>query len=155
MVIKDFTSGGIKLKTHMTQEQRDLLLKDLSMRLPYGIKVQYENEIFDLEYVCPMYEEVKLDNHETWTLDISEVKPYLFPLSSMTEEQWNNAPRVNLTEFTFESLKCGCFTLASYTCENDLYDLVEFINWLLENHFDIYGLIPMGLANDATDKGIY
>jgi hypothetical protein len=86
---------------------------------------------------------------------VEDIKLYLFPLSSITEEQWNNAPRVNLTNFTFESLKCGCFTLASYTCENNLHALLEFINWLLENHFDIYGLIPKDLAIDATGLGIY
>ena len=71
----------------MTQEQKDILIKDLCSRLPYGVKVLYENEIFDVEYVCPMYEEVKLDTYETWTIDVSDIKPYLFPLSSMTEEQ--------------------------------------------------------------------
>lgn len=148
----------------MTQDQKDLLIKDLCSRLSHGVKckiletnevkilgsIQYdgENTLFDfwedsrkIQYVYQLY--------------LSEFKPCLFPLSSMTEEQWNNAPRVNLTEFTFESLKCGCFTLASYTCENDLYDLVEFINWLIENHFDIYGLIPMGLADDATGLNVY
>lgn len=141
----------------MTQKQKDLLLKDLCVRLPYGVEVEYNsincevllidkyNEELTIR-VCPGYSPiVKLEN----------VKSYLYPLSNMTEEQWNNAPRVNLTEFTFESLKCGCFTLASYTCENDLHDLVEFINWLIENHFDIYGLIPMKLAIDATGLNIY
>ena len=71
----------------MTQNEKDLLIKDLCARLPYGVKVEYENEIFDVEYVCSMYEEVKLDIPETWTIDVSEVKPYLFPMSSMTEEQ--------------------------------------------------------------------
>ena len=126
----------------MTQEQKDLLLKDLCSRLPYGVKVEYENEIFDVEYVCPMYEEVKLDNHETWTINIDEVKPYLFPLSSMTEEQqseYHNNCDVGLTEWG-----------------NELYyDCTESFDWLLKNKFDIYGLIPMGLANDATDKNIY
>ena len=71
----------------MIQEEIDLLLQDICSRLPYGVKVEYENEIFDVEYVSPMYEEVKLDIPETWTIGVSEVKPYLFPLSSMTEEQ--------------------------------------------------------------------
>lgn len=72
----------------MTQEQKDLLLKDLCARLPYGVKVEYENETFDVEHVCPMYEEVKLDIPETWTIDVSEVKPYLFPMSNMTDEDY-------------------------------------------------------------------
>lgn len=130
----------------MTQEQRDLLLKELCAKLPFGIKVQYENEIFDLKYVCPMYEEVKLDNHETWTLGVDEIKPYLFPLSSMTEEQhkefydkycWNDGGD------NFEMDSCSHY-----------YALGKF-DWLDKNHFDYRGLIPMGLAIDATGLNIY
>lgn len=148
----------------MTQEQKDLLIKDLCSRLTHGVKCKIleNNEVKILGSIQYDGENTLFDFWEDdqkiqygYQLYLSEFKPCLFPLSSMTEEQWNNAPRVNLTEFTFESLKCGCFTLASYTCENDLYDLVEFINWLIENHFDIYGLIPMGLADDATELNIY
>ena len=73
----------------MTQD-KELLLKDLCARLPYGVKVEYKNEIFDVEHVSPMYEEVKLDTYETWTVGVSDIKPYLFPLSrlnSLTDEQ--------------------------------------------------------------------
>ena len=72
----------------MTQSDKDLLLKELCSRLPYGVKVLYENKVFGVEYVSPMYEEIKLDIPETWTIDIDEVKPYLFPMSSITEEQF-------------------------------------------------------------------
>ena len=140
----------------MTQEHKELLIKDLCARLPYFIKVQIKNEIVVLDSICDddgYHFNFIGDDREG--VNIEQIKPYLFPLSSMTEEQWNNAPRVNLTNFTFESLACGCFTLASYTCENNLHDLVEFINWLIKNHFDIYGLIPKGLAIDATGLNIY
>lgn len=113
----------------MTQGDKDLLIKDLCARLPYGIKVLYENEIFEVEHICPMYEEVKLDNHETWTIGIDEVKPYLFPLSSMTEEQ----------DKEFMNIQIG-------------YPSVDFYN---KYHFDYRGLIPMGLAIDATGLNIY
>ena len=132
----------------MKQEEKDLLLKDLSMRLPYGVKVQYENEIFDVEYVCPMYGEIKLDNHETWTLGIDEVKPYLFPFSSMTEEQ-----KKELNDITNLDIE-----IAISNIKNDTPNYVtglNRLNWLLKNHFDIYDIIPMGLANDATGKNIY
>ena len=125
----------------MTQEHKDLLLKDLCARLPYGVKVLYENEIFELEYVCPMYEEVKLDNHETWTIGVDEVKPYLFPLSSMTEEQDK--------EFALLQTSAGKEGfLYAWNCAN-------MMKWLIENHFDYNGLIPKGLANDATGLNIY
>lgn len=137
----------------MKQEDKELLLKDLCARSPYGVKIFVNDNVEILDGVHMLD---KVAWYDGWCAsDIEEVKPYLFPLSSMTEEQWNDAPSVNLTDFTFESLKCGCFTLASYTCENKLYHLLEFINWLIENHFDINGLIPMGLANDATGLNIY
>lgn len=113
----------------MTQEQKDLLVKDLCARLPYGVKVLYENEIFDVEYVSPMYEEIKLDIPETWTIDISEVKPYLFPISSMTDEQ----------DKEFMNIQIG----------------YPSVDWFDKNHFDYRGLIEMELAIDATGLNIY
>lgn len=125
----------------MTQNEKDLLIKDLCTRLPYGIKVEYENEIFDVEHVCPMYEEVKLDIPETWTIDVSEVKPYLFPMSNMTEEQDK--------EYALLQTSPGK--------EGFLYvwNCATMMKWLIENRFDYNGLIPKGLANDATGKNIY
>lgn len=138
----------------MTQEQKDILLKDLCARLPYGVKVEYENKIFDVEYVCPMYEEVKLDIPETWTIDVSEVKPYLFPLSSITEEQKNELREM---EWSFDnSTICNiieCF--GTYRAYVDHSCCSELIYWFIKNHFDYRGLIPMGLANDATGLNIY
>ena len=141
----------------MTQKDKELLLKDLCSRLLYGVILKTDN-VFPQKLEGISFDK---DTFVVWvsdggfTLDYMDCKPYLFPFSSMTEEQWNNAPRVNLTNFTFESLKCGCFTIASYTCENDLHDLITFVNWLIKNHFDVNNLIPMGLAIDATGLNIY
>ena len=137
----------------MKQEEKDLLLKDLCARLPYGVKVEYENEIFNVEHVCPMYEEVKLDIPETWTIDVSEVKPYLFPLSSMTEEQQEE----------FDRIYADDMQVVAYNLKNILdgkpYETnlghYRHIDWLNANHFDYRGLIPKGLAIDATGKNIY
>lgn len=143
----------------MKQEDKDLLLKDLCARLPYDIKCKIE--MWKGYDVCTIYNINSIgyveivEDSDTNGVNIERIKPYLFPLSSMTEEQWINAPSVNLTNFTFESFKCGCFTIASYTCDNDLHDLLEFINWLIENHFDVNGLIEKGLAIDATELNIY
>ena len=127
----------------MTQEQKDILLKDLCARLPYGVKVEYENKIFDVEYVCPMYEEIKLDIPETWTIDVSEVKPYLFPLSSMKEEQYDQL-------YIDSRVKNDSVDILD-ALANDM----DAIEYLLKNNFDIHGLIPIGLANDATGLNIY
>lgn len=123
----------------MKQEDKDLLLKDLCARLPYGVKVLYENEIFEIEYVCPMYEEVKLNNHVNWTIGIDEVKPYLFPLSSMTLEQSK----------IYHELIGGMFETSALINFEVLEDFFH------KNHFDYRGLIPMGLAIDATNLNIY
>lgn len=137
----------------MTPEQKDLLLKDLCARLPYGVKIAVDNEVEILEGVSALDAYVEYDS--LFSSDIEDIKPYLFPMSSMTEEQWIDTPYANLNKFTFDSFKCGCSILAFETYEVNLSYVVEFINWCYKNHFDIYGLIPMGLAIDATGLNIY
>ena len=125
----------------MTQEElynlKNLLLRDLCARLPYGVKVQYMNNIFVIDYVSS-YEEVKLDIPDNWTVGVSEVKPYLFPLSSMTEKQKKEY---------------------QYITERWMYDpsysISDSTDWLNKNHFDYRGLIEKGLAIDATGLNIY
>lgn len=120
----------------MTQEDKQLLLKDICARLPYDVKVKFGDNpnIFDLEYrikFAAMYgDSDKLED----ILDITNIKPYLFPLSSMTEEQ-----KIDLTKFVANGIMD----------ENIVYD------WYNKNHFDYRGLIPRGLANDATGLNIY
>ena len=140
----------------MTQKVKDLLLKDLCARLPYGVKVEYKNEIFDVEHVSSMYEEVKLDTYETWTVDVSDVKPYLFPLSSITEEQRNDISKL-LIETQNEYSPYGELNMKG--CDNLFICTVKqanvFINYCLTYHLDINGLIEKGLAIDATGLNIY
>ena len=137
----------------MTKEQKDLLLKDLCSRLPYGVKIHAEYIDTDV-YVEKVGVLSMIDSDDTviaFTCDdancynyvaIHEVKPYLLPLSSMTGEQRK--------EYT--SLLDHIMTI-----EGDVCDVctVESINWLLENHFDVNNLIPLGLAKDATGLNIY
>ena len=133
----------------MTQQEKDLLLKDLCGRLPYGVKVEYENEVFDVEYVCPMYEEVKLDIPETWTIDVLDIKPYLFPLSSMTEEEKKEYYNLCIEEER-EQIEFGEWITRVY-----YHNTIESIDWLNKNHFDYRGLIEKGLAIDATRQNVY
>ena len=128
----------------MTQEEKDLLLKDLCARLPYGIKIS--KVIGDLVSEPRLIRSINLNNiivedgeFEDGTPDIDvwnyeDIKPYLFPLSSMTAKQ--------RTSYNF--LKNSAYA-----------NPIKFINWCYKNHFDINNLIPMGLANDATNKNIY
>ena len=141
----------------MTQEQKDLLLKDLCVRLPYFTKVQIENEIVVLDSICDddgYHFNFIGDDREG--VNIENIKPYLFPLSSMTNELWDKEfMGYGITEFTRDSFKYGCETLEFNNGNPHLSSMVSFINQLIKNHFDIYGLIPMGLANDATGLNIY
>lgn len=118
----------------MKQNEKDLLLKDLSARLPYGVKVQ-------TTYINPQTKERKdIGTDVLSTIEISllidgyyELKPYLFPLESMTEEQ--------------KEEYYGTFSLSG-----DISGSVDFYN---KHHLDWRGLIPMGLAIDAAGKNIY
>lgn len=133
----------------MTQENKDLLLKDLCMRFPYFTKVQINNEIVVLDSICDddgYHFNFIGDNREG--VNIENIKPYLFPFSSMTEEQ-----KKELSEIIDLEVEVAISHIKNGT--PNLTTGITRLNWLLENHFDIYGLIPMGLAEDATGKNIY
>ena len=139
----------------MTEEDKELLLRDLCARVPYGVKVQYMNNIFVIDYVSS-YEEVKLDVPDNYTVGVSEVKPYLFPLSSLTEEQRNNISKL-LIDTQNEFSPYGELNMKG--CDNLFICAVKqsnaLINYCLTNHLDINGLIEKGLALDATGLNIY
>ena len=142
----------------MKQEDRQILLKDLCARLPYGVKVQYMNNIFVIDYVSPMYGEAKLDTSDNWTVGVSEVKPYLFPFSSITDEQKSELNKKFTVQFSGNDVYSIHYHSEGYwdtDLELDLQDWLWFINWCYKNHFDIYGLISMGLALDATGLNVY
>lgn len=130
----------------MTQEQKDLLLKDLCARLPYKTKIQLTeysdltgeklpNKIKILDYCM-------LGRVQAYCKGFrkDEIKPYLFPLSSMTEEQ-----KKEYAHILVMSSNLACSQLIGETTQD----------WFNKNHFDYRGLIPMGLANDATGLNIY
>ena len=131
----------------MTQEDKELLIKDLCSRLSYGVKVKLGDNpnIFDLEYrikFAVMYgDSDKLED----ILDITNIKPYLFPLSSMTDEQKKELDDT-LISLSLKSLSDEISSEVIATYEIDFYN---------KNHFDYRGLIPKGLAIDATGKNIY
>ena len=138
----------------MTQEDKQLLLKDLCARLPYGVKVLYNNEVFSIEYISPIYEEVKLDTSDNWTIGISDIKPYLFPLSSMTSEQLFEVQEImGKNEIEIED---GFFNIIDSSRNTITYlEILAVLEWFYKNHFDINGLIEKWLAIDATGLNIY
>lgn len=157
----------------MTQEENDLLLKDLCERLPYGVLIQ-EKCLEDDKMFLPDEETDKLININVSDgilmtnggsfYHIDEIKPYLFPLSSMAEEQkeqyYTLADDVTIKpgKDSHFGIKIHCIKLGiSDNPHEGLWDSINLdaINWLLKNKFDIYGLIPMGLAIDATELDVY
>ena len=125
----------------MTQEDRELLLRDLCARLPYGVIVLTPNgsgHVCEINFTIFGYElGVNINPIIRDTFSINDVKPYLFPLSSMTEEQEEEYNNLN-------SYELGCFPHTE-----------EALDYLIKNHFDYRDLIPMGLAFDATGLNIY
>ena len=135
----------------MTQENKDLLLKDLCARLPYGVKVQrysYEDDVETIETLREIDSDGCMSTLECETLKYI-AKPYLFPLSSMTEEQLYNNPIGFSQMLTIKADR----DWENITINRRAYYKLE--DWFNKNHFDYRGLIPMGLANDATGLNIY
>ena len=141
----------------MKQEDKELLFRDLCARVPYGVKVQYMNNIFVIDYVSS-YEEVELDIPDNWTVGVSEVKHYLFPLSSITDEQKSELNKKFNVQFSGNDIYSIHYHSEGYwdtDLELDLQDWLWFINWCYKNHFDVNNLIEKGLALDATGLNIY
>lgn len=136
----------------MTQSDKDLLLKDLCSRLPYGVKGEKYTIRMDGEFV-PLIDVETIIAEDIITLNGCPgymIRPYLFPLSSMTEEQKNDCP-IGETNLNIIKDNIGCYGIIEIPWRLSFL----FIDWCNKNHFDYRGLIPLGLANDATNLNIY
>ncbi len=126
----------------MTQEEKDLLLKDLCGRLPYGVKINTKDGDCDLTgFVCgKIY--VKYPEAEIIVdRPLEDINPYLYPLSSMAEEQE--------CEYNHLLMDVGM------NLSEGIDDTYKQIDWLNAHHFDYRGLIENGLAIDATGLNIH
>jgi hypothetical protein len=144
----------------MTREEKDLLLKDLCARLPYGVKVRDElgriNKLVigNADLIRLYYNDFSLYSEKKLSL------PYLFPLSSLTEEQLKEMQEIigNPNEACI-SVNTSGLELWLNSIDTDptiwLDTIFEVQNWLNKNHFDYRGLIEKGLALDATNLNIY
>ena len=124
---------------------KELFLRDLCARLPYGVR--YRHLIWDDEhgedYIAAKIYSINSDGYvkncyDDETVYINNVHPYLFPLSSMTDEQKD--------EYQY---------ITERWMNDPAYSISDSIDWLNKNHFDYRGLIEKGLAIDATGKNIY
>ena len=138
----------------MTQENKELLLKDLCARLPYGVNIlhegwdfEWDDELSTVEKVVGIDEDfiytkvINTHNGEEYRddkypIDTFDDKLFLRPMSSMTEEE----------KLMYEGLMIGI--------DNISY-MLDVIDWLNSHHFDYRGLIEKGLAIDATGLNIY
>ena len=153
----------------MTQKNKELLFKDLCARLPYGIVGKCEidasydtsfDTIFqthkfdavvyglkeDLLFVTPLIEDedeqIFAEEEVADGVDILDFTPYLFPLSSMTEEE--------------KEEYCQLQQRIIYNSKGVVNeDVTKYINYCYKKHLDINNLIPMELAIDATGLNIY
>jgi len=146
----------------MTQEEKELLLKDLCARLPYGVKGFVEHGVFK---GIVTLRNINIDNdcqpiacyndYSSLHVKVSEFKPYLFPLSSMTKEQEeefkNLYYRYHESAFIFNER----FSYDRWSIKDIGFYPCYLQDWLNKNYFDYRNLIPKGLAKDATGLNIY
>lgn len=123
----------------MKPEDKELLIKDLCARLPYNVICQVEfkeNGKYNSKVMLlsGIFTDEAYFTTKGGSIYSNEYKPYLFPLSSMTEEQ-----------------KKEWF----YTLSSDYHITYDTVDWCNKNHFDYRGLIEKSLALDATRLNIY
>ena len=148
----------------MTQEDKDLLLRDLCCRLPHGVRM------FEIEPINDIQSNLTLQSITNKASvicitpsggvigsSIDAFKPYLFPLSSMTEEQYESLRESGILSncsHSYEYVNPHIHGVSFIFKEFKTYSL-ELIEWLNKNHFDYRGLIERGLAIDCTNLNIY
>ena len=149
----------------MTQEHKELLLKDLCARLPYGVKFMCNKNIYttkglDLIVTDEGDWEYAVTAKDTAPIEIDFIKPYLFPLSSMTEEQEKEIQEITGNpDYACITRKTDGLELWLNFIDTDptiwLDAIFEVQDYLNKNHFDYRGLIEKGLAINATGLNIY
>lgn len=127
----------------MKQEQKELLLKDICSRLPYGVKISIP-DLWTQKREIEILDEIFKGDDGLYRVNstgqcIEYIKPYLFPLSCMTEEQKEEHKDLLDNQYSFDA-NGNVFTLQDFYCKY---------------HIDYRGLISMGLALDATGLNIY
>ena len=155
----------------MNKEDKELLFRDLCTRLPYNVMCQvdfkedgkYNSKVMLLSGI---FTDEAYFTTKGSSIYSNEYKPYLFPLSSMTEEQEREL--VDLTGYKSEcEAYCGFDSMGYYIKNVGEFEYEEGqhsfkfypdyigLDWFNAHHIDYRGLIEMELAIDATDKNIY
>jgi len=120
----------------MTQEDKELLLKDLSAKFPYGIIINVNGRNERIDEINP-FEEIITCGFQSF--DVDECKPYLRPMSSMTEEEYKEYSKLWDLQDEFPT-------------DADIRFKIDVFDWLNAHHFDYRGLIEKGLAISVTEE---
>ena len=150
----------------MKQEYKELLLKDLCARLPYGVVINTGDKDLKLDkkHQCigVLYPEDCSDefnernNNTSFYIAISgcyygeEIKPYLRPLSSMTEEEFFEYRRIKFSKVMYRD-EWKRIDVGKYH-NVGIIPIDEYLDWLNKHHFDYRGLIEKGLAIEVTKE---
>lgn len=141
----------------MTRDDKELLLKDLCGRLPYGVKGNYQNSDDELlRKVTIMYSYLEPDG----MVMTGDIKPYLFPLSSMSTSEMNEITDILGCDFPWSISEGKLTWTVGGSVESELFELTitqleRLMHIFNSRHYDYRGLIEKNLANDATGLGIY
>ncbi len=124
------------------KKKKQLLLNDISARLPYGVKFNYGGND-GCDYKAEIISLAAIND----SFPIEDCRPYLRPMSSMTEEEKGAFDKfICIDEDAWHGKENGCLNQAKIMSDG--------IEWLLAHHFDFRGLIEKGLALEAQ-KGMY
>ena len=143
----------------MTPEYKELLIKDLCARLPYNVICQVEfkeNGKYNSKVMLlsGIFTDEAYFTTKGGSIYSNEYKPYLFPLSSMTEEQLFEVQEI-LGKNEIE-IGDGFLSIIDSGRNTITYlEILAVLEWFYKNHFDVNNLIPMDLAIDATELNIY
>lgn len=147
----------------MTQKEKQLLLQVLSAMLPYGVVINYNGLARPLFNISPtQHFQITLDNaldgehnglvYISLDVDGEEPKPYLRPMSSMTEEECDMVEEILGDKCIFDFMNNGDIVLKQgQFSQNKLAKLYDYYTSI---HVDYRGLIPKGLALESTE-GMY
>lgn len=139
----------------MTQEEKELLIKDLCARLPYSVFGLHRGEDLPLDVIDNSGSYMVLGYNAWFDLDTVPFKPYLRPLSSMTEEEKKELKSATCPKGTgyFDEQYLIC--PISHFGEHISYDFMsDILDWLNKHQFDFRNLIGKGLALEAPE-GMY
>ena len=145
----------------MEQKDKELLLKDLCARLPYGVRVKELEPIKELElYLTSIYHDtvqVETMTGGIMACSIEAIKPYLRPISSLTPEECNKLFEIlDIREDDGDWLKINDINILRLFTENgkDFYEIADAIDYLYSIHVDFRDMIEKGLALEAPE-GMY